>query len=48
VAAGRRPNVDGLALEKGEIVYSLKCIEVDAHLRTSNKKSLPSAMLLVA
>jgi pyruvate/2-oxoglutarate dehydrogenase complex dihydrolipoamide dehydrogenase (E3) component len=38
-AAGRQPNVDGLALEKGEIIYSPKGIKVDAHLSTSNKKN---------
>ena len=38
VAVGRRPNVDGLALEKAGVVYSPKGIKVDAHLRTSNKK----------
>jgi len=44
VAAGRRPNVDGLGLEKAGIVYSQGVIEVDAHLRPSNKKNLPLAM----
>lgn len=38
VAAGRRPNVDGLDLEKAGINYSPKGIDVDARLRTSNKK----------
>jgi len=38
VAAGRRPNVEGLDLEKAGIVYSPKGIEVDARLRTANKK----------
>ena len=38
VAVGRRPNVEGLELEKGEIKYSAKGIEVDDRLRTSNKK----------
>jgi len=38
VAAGRRPNVDGLGLEEAGIRYSPKGIEVDARLRTSNKK----------
>jgi pyruvate/2-oxoglutarate dehydrogenase complex dihydrolipoamide dehydrogenase (E3) component len=39
VAAGRQPNVDELALEKVGIIYSLKGIEVDVLLRTSNKKN---------
>ena len=38
VAAGRRPNVDGLDLEKAGVEYSPKGIPVDARLRTSNKK----------
>jgi len=38
VAAGRRPNVDDLDLEKAGIRYSPKGIDVDARLRTSNKK----------
>jgi len=38
VAAGRRPNVTGLDLEKAGIDYSPKGITVDARLRTSNKK----------
>lgn len=38
VAAGRKPNVAGLDLEKAGIVYSPKGIEVDARLRTTNKK----------
>ncbi len=38
VAAGRRPNVDGMDLEKAGVVFSPKGIEVDARLRTSNKK----------
>ena len=38
VAAGRQPNVDGLDLEKAGVMYSPKGIEVDARLRTSNKK----------
>jgi pyruvate/2-oxoglutarate dehydrogenase complex dihydrolipoamide dehydrogenase (E3) component len=38
VATGRRPNVDGLDLEKAGVNYSKKGIEVDARLRTSNKK----------
>jgi pyruvate/2-oxoglutarate dehydrogenase complex dihydrolipoamide dehydrogenase (E3) component len=39
VSAGRRPNVGELALEKAGVVCSPKGIEVDAHLRTSNKKN---------
>ncbi|NQU58372.1 MAG: FAD-dependent oxidoreductase [Rhodospirillales bacterium] len=38
VAAGRRPNVDGLDLEKAGVEYSPMGITVDARLRTSNKK----------
>lgn len=38
VAAGRRPNVGGLDLEKAGIRYSPKGIEVDGRLRTTNKK----------
>ncbi len=38
IAAGRRPNVDGLDLEAAGIAYSPKGIEVDARLRTTNKK----------
>jgi len=38
VAAGRRPNVGSLELEKAGVNYSPKGIEVDARLRTSNKK----------
>jgi len=37
VAAGRRPTVDGLDLEKAGIAYSPKGIEVDAWLRTTNR-----------
>lgn len=38
VAAGRRPNVGGLDLEKAGIVYSPKGINVDRRLRTSNAR----------
>jgi pyruvate/2-oxoglutarate dehydrogenase complex dihydrolipoamide dehydrogenase (E3) component len=38
VAAGRRPNVDGLGLEAAGIAYSDKGIEVDRRLRTNNRK----------
>lgn len=38
VAAGRKPNVDGLDLEKAGVTYSPKGIDVNARLRTSNKK----------
>lgn len=38
VATGRRANVDGLDLEKAGIAYSPKGIQVDARLRTSNKR----------
>ena len=38
VAAGRRANVDGLDLEAGGIEYGAAGIQVDARLRTSNKR----------
>ena len=38
VAAGRRANVDGLGLEAAGIRYSAKGIELDARLRSSNKR----------
>ncbi|MEQ8196369.1 MAG: FAD-dependent oxidoreductase [Rhodospirillales bacterium] len=38
IAAGRRPTVEGLDLEKAGVAYSPKGIEVDARLRTANKK----------
>ena len=38
VAAGRRPNVSDLGLDAAGITFSAKGIEVDARLRTSNKK----------
>ena len=37
LAAGRRPNVDGLDLERGGVTYSEKGIQVDDNLRTSQK-----------
>ncbi|MGH6905001.1 MAG: FAD-dependent oxidoreductase, partial [Geminicoccaceae bacterium] len=39
VAAGRRANVDGLDLEAAGIAYGPKGIEVDARLRTSNRRA---------
>ena len=38
VAAGRVPNVDDLGLEDAGVRYTAKGIEVDARLRTTNKK----------
>lgn len=38
VATGRRANVDGLNLEAAGVKYSPRGIEVDARMRTSNKK----------
>ena len=38
VATGRRANVDGMGLDAAGIRYSPKGIEVDARLRTSNRK----------
>ena len=38
VAAGRRPNTEGLDLEAAGIRYSPKGIEVDGRLRTANKR----------
>jgi pyruvate/2-oxoglutarate dehydrogenase complex dihydrolipoamide dehydrogenase (E3) component len=37
MATGRRPNVDGLDLQAAGIAYSAKGIEVDEHLRTSQR-----------
>jgi pyruvate/2-oxoglutarate dehydrogenase complex dihydrolipoamide dehydrogenase (E3) component len=39
VAAGRRPNVDGLGLESAGIAYGPSGIKVDPRLRTSNKRA---------
>jgi len=38
VAAGRRPTVDGLNLEAAGIAHSARGIEVDARLRTTNRR----------
>ena len=38
LAAGRRPNVNGLGLQAAEIEYSSRGIVVDGRLRTSNRK----------
>jgi pyruvate/2-oxoglutarate dehydrogenase complex dihydrolipoamide dehydrogenase (E3) component len=38
LAVGRAPNVDGLNLEAAGVKYSRKGIEVDAGLRTANKR----------
>ena len=38
VAAGRRPNVEGLDLEKAGVVYGRQGILVDARLRTTNPR----------
>ncbi|MDF1684330.1 MAG: FAD-dependent oxidoreductase [Legionellaceae bacterium] len=38
VATGRRANVDGLGLEASHVKYSDRGIDVDARLRSSNKK----------
>ena len=38
IAAGRRPNVDGLDLETAGIAYTPAGIQVDARLRTTNKR----------
>ena len=37
VAAGRRPNVEGLALEAAGVRYSERGVDVDDYLRTSNR-----------
>ena len=37
VAVGRRPNVDNLGLDKAGVVHSPRGIEVDDHLRTSQR-----------
>ncbi len=38
IAAGRKPNVDGLDLEKAGIEYTARGVQVDARMRTTNKK----------
>ncbi len=38
VAAGRKPNIDGLGLEAAGVRHGRAGIEVDARLRTSNRK----------
>lgn len=38
IAAGRRPNVNGLGLEEAGIAYTRQGITVDARLRTTNKR----------
>ncbi len=38
IAAGRRPNVDGLGLDEAGISHSRTGIEVDARLRTTNRR----------
>jgi len=38
VAAGRAANVEGLGLEAAGVRYTQRGVEVDDHLRTSNKK----------
>ncbi|MCG8594509.1 MAG: FAD-dependent oxidoreductase [Kiloniellales bacterium] len=38
IAAGRRPNVNGLGLQAAEIDYASRGIVVDGRLRTSNRK----------
>ena len=38
VAAGRRPNVDGLELEKAGIAFDAKGIKVNDRLRTTNRR----------
>lgn len=38
IAAGRAPNVDNLGLEAANVKYSNRGIDVDARLRTSNKR----------
>ena len=37
IAAGRRPNVNGLDLEKAAVAYSARGIQVDPNLRTSQR-----------
>ena len=38
IAAGRKVNVDGLGLDEAGIAYTAKGIDVDARLRTTNKR----------
>lgn len=37
VAAGRTPNIEGLGLEAAGVAYSPKGVQVDDHLRTTNR-----------
>ncbi len=37
IAAGRRPNVDNMDLDQAGVAYSVRGIEVDDHLRTSQR-----------
>ncbi len=39
IAAGRKPNLDGLNLEAAKISYSKAGIQVDSRMRTTNKKA---------
>ena len=38
IAAGRKPNVDSLDLDRAQVNFSRRGIEVDARLRSSNKR----------
>lgn len=38
VAVGRRPNLEGLELERGHVAHDARGVLVDARLRTSNKR----------
>ena len=38
IAAGRKPNIDGLNLEAANVTYERSGITVDNHLKTSNKR----------
>lgn len=38
IAVGRKPNVDGLDLEKAGIAYDRTGITIDGHLKTSNRR----------
>src|SRR5258708_16301423 len=39
IAAGRKPSVDGLCLEKAGVHYSARGITIDDHLRTNIKNN---------
>lgn len=38
IATGRKPNLNDLGLEKAQVIYTPRGVDVDPYLRTSNKK----------